>query len=79
MSEAKHQIDKSKEYIHLTNGMPFDFYSEFTTAFGLHDRKIQKMHPKVSTGALSNSHGDWYEWTIAIEAWNLAFKNKTKY
>ncbi|NPD17309.1 Cfr10I/Bse634I family restriction endonuclease [Xinfangfangia sp. D13-10-4-6] len=29
----------------------------------------------VGQGALSNAHGDWYEWMLALEAWNTAANN----
>lgn len=26
-------------------------------------------------GSLNNAHGDWYEWMLAVEAWNVAANN----
>jgi hypothetical protein len=34
------------------------------------DNGIRQIRPDVTQGALSNSHGDWYEWLLALEAWN---------
>jgi len=34
------------------------------------DNTIRPRGP--SQGALNNAHGDWYEWMLAIEAWNTA-------
>lgn len=39
------------------------------------DERIKAEFPKVTNGALSNSHGDWYEWLLAINAWNQAASN----
>ncbi|MBL4743606.1 MAG: Cfr10I/Bse634I family restriction endonuclease [Cycloclasticus sp.] len=35
--------------------------------------------PTVTTGALANSHGDWYEWLLAITALNHHLSNNTKH
>lgn len=32
---------------------------------------VQDQHPSVSQNALNNCNGDWYEWLIAIKAWNM--------
>ena len=34
------------------------------------DAKIRDVDNKINDGALNNAHGDWYEWMLAIEAWN---------
>jgi Cfr10I/Bse634I restriction endonuclease len=38
------------------------------------DKKI-RLVATVDNGALSNVHGDWYEWLIAISAWNFCCAN----
>jgi hypothetical protein len=34
------------------------------------DAAVRAEYPQVSGGALNNCHGDWYEWLLAICAWN---------
>jgi len=36
------------------------------------DDAIRAVAPNVSQGALSNAHGDWYEWMLAIASWNMS-------
>lgn len=43
------------------------------------DNIVKKEHPKVTSGALSNCHGDWYEWIIAILANNYYLEEGSKY
>lgn len=45
-----------------------DLFDEFD------DRLVQE-NKKIKAGALSNAHGDWYEWLLAISAWNYYCKN----
>ncbi|MCX6346168.1 MAG: Cfr10I/Bse634I family restriction endonuclease [Armatimonadetes bacterium] len=42
------------------------------------DAAVRKEYSATTTGALSNAHGDWYEWLLAIIAWNTHAKFKTK-
>lgn len=39
------------------------------------DASIREADDRVTQGALSNVHGDWYEWMLAIEAWNICAEN----
>jgi hypothetical protein len=34
------------------------------------DTSEQGANPNVTQNALNNAHGDWYEWLLAIPAWN---------
>jgi Cfr10I/Bse634I restriction endonuclease len=34
------------------------------------DQTAMRSDPRVTREALSNCHGDWYEWLLAISAWN---------
>ena len=42
----------------------------YTDILGSLDARIKADFPTVSNEALSNSHSDWYEWLLAINAWN---------
>lgn len=38
--------------------------------------QVQKIDASISKDALSNARGDWYEWLLAISAWNFFVENK---
>ncbi|MEI6047472.1 MAG: Cfr10I/Bse634I family restriction endonuclease [Bacteroidota bacterium] len=40
------------------------------------DKEINKRDSTVSKDALNNVHGDWYEWLLALSAWNYFAENK---
>lgn len=40
------------------------------------DKEVSKVDKTVSKDALNNVHGDWYEWLLAISAWNYCAENK---
>ncbi len=40
------------------------------------DKEVAKVDSSVSKDALNNVHGDWYEWLLAISAWNYCAENK---
>ncbi|MCL4105581.1 UNVERIFIED_CONTAM: hypothetical protein GTU68_057456 [Idotea baltica] len=39
------------------------------------DTQVKQVDPKITREALSNAHGDWYEWLLAISAWNTFVTN----
>lgn len=43
------------------------------------DNAVKSQHPTVSQGALSNVHGDWYEWLLGIVAWNTFVTKSTPF
>jgi hypothetical protein len=40
------------------------------------DKEVLKVDKTVTKDALNNVHGDWYEWLLAISAWNYCAENK---
>ena len=40
------------------------------------DKEVYKLDQSVTKDALNNVHGDWYEWLLAISAWNYCAENK---
>ena len=40
--------------------------------FNAFDEQIRAQEKSISREALSNVHGDWYEWLLAISAWNYS-------
>jgi len=64
----------------LKNAFP-EKTGKFTDLFLKFDETV-KASPSESTaeaktvqGALNNAHGDWYEWLLAMTAWNLRIEN----
>ncbi len=51
----------------------------FTSVVKAIDERIKNDHPSIDSSALSNSHGDWYEWFIAFTAWNYRIETNSKY
>jgi hypothetical protein len=62
----------------LDGGIPKDGES-FVKLFLEMDQKVKTVFPSVSTGALSNVHGDWYENLISVVAWNLSIDEGLDY
>lgn len=73
--KGKPQIKRVETFCSVLNGdsIPNDkLYSEVLSDI---DKLIKTKHPQVKTGALSNCHGDWYEWILAQQAWNYRVSN----
>jgi Cfr10I/Bse634I restriction endonuclease len=67
----KSQIIKDLAFCELLNGLlPAEDFS-FSDLFNRMDEHIRAMDNKITREALSNVHGDWYEWLLAIAAWNF--------
>ena len=78
-SNGKYQIDSVAAFCDLQNGkLPADSKS-FLELIGSFDKAILKENPKISSGALNNVHGKWYEWFITICACNYHKKFPKKY
>lgn len=62
-------VDKKGAFCNVLDGVPEDrSLSEIVDHIG---DTVQSEYPSVSQNALNNCNGDWYEWLIAIRAWNL--------
>lgn len=73
---GKSQIVKDLAFCTLLNGKlpdPEKHLDELILDF---DKAIYKMDSSVTKDALNNVHGDWYEWLLAISAWNYFAGNK---
>src|SRR5687768_11859565 len=73
---GKSQIMKTSAFCTLTKGVLPDHGQSISKLFANFDAKIMSMDKSVTGSALSNVHGDWYEWLLAISAWNLCATNK---
>ena len=77
---GKIAIDKKAAFCELMESLPFRENELISNKLEEWDRFILSIEPNVSRGALNNSHGDWYEWILAISAWNLSCnKNSNKH
>ena len=47
--------------------------TSFEQAMALLDESARQAHGNLSVGALANAHGTWFEWLLAIAAWNARF------
>lgn len=75
LSGGKPQILKREALVQIRSGIlptPTETYTEVLDDL---DAAIRAVAPSVTTPALSNAHGDWYEWLLAIAAWNAAAAN----
>lgn len=39
------------------------------------DEAVKAANNRINDNALRKSHGDWYEWMLAVEAWNIFASN----
>lgn len=74
-NKGKPQILKREALVQIRNGVLPGHNESYTGVLHDLDTNIRAVEPSVSTGALSNSHGDWYEWLLATAAWNVAAAN----
>jgi hypothetical protein len=76
LKDGKSQVIKDVAFCTLLNGKlpePQQLLDKLITDF---DKEIYKRDSTVSKDALNNVHGDWYEWLLAISAWNYFAENK---
>jgi hypothetical protein len=73
----KSQIIKHAAFsILLQNEIP-EADRSFKSILNYFDKEIKAFDSTVTNSALSNAHGDWYEWLLAIAAWNYCVDNET--
>lgn len=70
------QILKKEALIDILGGSLPTRGDSFTEILKKLDAGVLAVEPTVKTGALSNAHGDWYEWLLAIICWNMAAADK---
>ncbi len=76
LPSGKAQVDKSVAFCELLHNKlpapkkPIDgLLDEF-------DIELRKIDNSITREALSNVHGDWYEWLLAISSWNYICENR---
>jgi len=73
---GKSQILKDRAFCSLLRSQLPQDKKLITDLFENFDSEIRKKDNTITREALSNVHGDWYEWLLAISAWNLFSENK---
>lgn len=71
-ARGKSQILKREAFVEIRKGRIPNNHERFTKILYDMDVAVRAVDPTVSQGALSNAHGDWYEWMLAIASWNLS-------
>ncbi|AEE51070.1 Cfr10I/Bse634I family restriction endonuclease [Haliscomenobacter hydrossis] len=74
-SSGKPQVQKNIAFCTLLGGLLPDDDILITDLFNHFDNKVREQEKSISREALSNVHGDWYEWLLAIAAWNYTAEN----
>jgi hypothetical protein len=73
--EGKSQVIKDLAFcILLGNQLP-NIDKSFSELFNEFDERIRQVDNRITREALSNVHGDWYEWILAIASWNFYCQN----
>ena len=76
LKNGKSQVIKDIAFCNLLKGkLPSDNkpIDELISDF---NNEVSKVDKTVTKDALNNVHGDWYEWLLAISAWNYCSENK---
>lgn len=71
-SGGKPQVLKNIAFCTLLNGVIPEEDVAISGLFNAFDEQIRAQEKSISREALSNVHGDWYEWLLAISAWNYS-------
>ena len=68
---GKSQIIKDQAFVELLNGTLPNNTQQISALVDTMDSQIRGIDNTITREALSNAHGDWYEWLLAISAWNI--------
>jgi hypothetical protein len=70
------QIDKISVFCDVVERLPAPNRT-FADLIAELDERARTVHGQVSSQALSNAHGDWFEWLLAIAAWNESINSNS--
>lgn len=73
---GKSQVIKDVAFCTLLNGQLPSETKNFDELISEFDREVFRIDKSVTKDALNNVHGDWYEWLLAIAAWNYCVDNR---
>src|ERR1700744_2319896 len=77
LESGKSQVTKDIAFVTLLNHLLPDSNKSVIELFSEFDQAIYLRDASVTKDALNNVHGDWYEWLLAITAWNFCSDNPT--
>lgn len=72
---GKSQVIKDVAFCTLLKGKLPDQNKSIVELISDFDKEVSKVDKTVTKDALNNVHGDWYEWLLAISAWNYCAEN----
>ena len=75
IGEGKSQIIKDLAFCSLLENELPGADKSFSKLFNEFDERVRQVDNRITREALSNVHGDWYEWLLAIAAWNFYCQN----
>ena len=75
LSSGKSQIIKDEAFVQLLNGNLPNPIQMISNLLDDMDIQVRQQDAAITREALSNAHGDWYEWLLAISAWNTFVNN----
>jgi len=75
LGNGKSQVIKDIAFCSLLNNVLPPADKSITDLISEFDAEILRRDRSVTKDALNNVHGDWYEWLLAISAWNYAVRN----
>jgi hypothetical protein len=78
-NSGHYQLDKGAAFCGALSGRSLSGDMLFTEFISELDDLLRCENPTVTTGALSNAHGDWYEWLLALAGWNYHLENQTRF
>jgi len=76
LKDGKSQVIKDIAFCTLLNNKLPQLLKPIDELISDFDKAVAKIDKTVSKDALNNVHGDWYEWLLAIAAWNYCADHK---
>ncbi len=76
LQDGKSQVIKDTAFTVLLKGAMPNPDKLITELISELDSKVYEHDKSVTKDAMNNVHGDWYEWLLAITAWNYCIRNK---
>jgi hypothetical protein len=73
---GKSQVMKSEAFCQLLDGHLPNEEAPIDKLFASFDDTITKFDNTITIDALKNVHGDWYQWLLAISAWNFCVEHE---
>ena len=79
LSNGKPSVNSKAAFCDVFNQLGLSQNYNLTTYLNKLDSLVYSFDKSVTSQALSNCHGDWYEWLLNLVAWQVIATNKTNY